>query len=158
MAERHSCACKGAVEGWGAAVEVCEEHADGTLWVGNSEYGSQVNYCPQCGYKARVPIQQGEPGEPVCQAVVHFRGRFYRLYRGARTHNHVLEIEETYSLSDDYALKFESPPTVVYPDVVVVKLDGHQLFAGFGKFHRRAGRRYPDVEHLFLTPDDGEAH
>lgn len=25
-----------------------------SLWVGNGEYTSQVNYCPYCGYKAEV--------------------------------------------------------------------------------------------------------
>ena len=37
---------------YGPAVELCEERDDGSLWVSNDEYGSRVNYCPFCGYKA----------------------------------------------------------------------------------------------------------
>jgi len=43
-------------EGWGNAIDLCEGHEDGTFWVGNSEYGSQVNFCPFCGQKAPVQI------------------------------------------------------------------------------------------------------
>jgi hypothetical protein len=39
---------------WGHAVTDCFEDAAGHLFVGNAEYGTQVNYCPQCGYKARI--------------------------------------------------------------------------------------------------------
>jgi hypothetical protein len=40
----------------GAAVESCFEDKDGKLWVDNVEYATQVNFCPACGYKARVPV------------------------------------------------------------------------------------------------------
>lgn len=43
-------------EGYGNAIDLCEEHEDGTFWAGNSEYGSQVNFCPFCGQKAPVQI------------------------------------------------------------------------------------------------------
>ena len=39
------------------AVDFCWEHDNGTLWVTNSEYESQVNYCPFCGYKALSQIK-----------------------------------------------------------------------------------------------------
>lgn len=39
----------------GSAVTECSEDEDGTLWAGNGEYESQVNFCPGCGYKAKVP-------------------------------------------------------------------------------------------------------
>lgn len=38
--------------GYGAAVESCVEDTEGRLWCDNSEYGTQVNFCPFCGYKA----------------------------------------------------------------------------------------------------------
>jgi len=47
--------------GYGTAVDSCEEDADGKLWVGNSEYGTRVNYCPFCGYEAREKVDW-EPG------------------------------------------------------------------------------------------------
>ena len=40
------------------AIEVCYEDLDGTLWAANSEYVSQVNYCPCCGFRAKVPAQE----------------------------------------------------------------------------------------------------
>lgn len=52
----HRCWLSSAESGHGAAVTECTEDADGTLWVGNDEYGSQVNYCPVCGRKATVQI------------------------------------------------------------------------------------------------------
>lgn len=49
--------------GYGPAVDDCAEDADGTLHVGNGEYGSQVNYCPVCGYRATVQIIVEVPRE-----------------------------------------------------------------------------------------------
>jgi hypothetical protein len=40
--------------GYGAAITCCYETLDGQLMVENGEYGSQVNYCPYCGYKAKI--------------------------------------------------------------------------------------------------------
>jgi len=42
----------------GPAIEECDEREDGSFWVGNSEYGSQVNYCPFCGAKAPTPAER----------------------------------------------------------------------------------------------------
>ncbi len=42
--------------GYGCAVTYCNEGDDGKLWVGNGEYGNQVNFCPFCGYPAKVKI------------------------------------------------------------------------------------------------------
>ncbi len=42
---------------YGLAVKVCYENTDGKLWVDNNEYNNQVNYCPFCGYKARIKIK-----------------------------------------------------------------------------------------------------
>ena len=41
---------------WGGAINFCYESEDGTLWADNDEYGSQVNFCPMCGYEAKVKI------------------------------------------------------------------------------------------------------
>lgn len=43
--------------GFGEAITYCMEYDDG-LWVGNGEYASQVNYCPYCGYKAKIQIDE----------------------------------------------------------------------------------------------------
>ena len=52
---RHVCNLAGyPQEGYGEAVTYCAEREDGTLWAGNSEYGSQVNFCPACGFQAKV--------------------------------------------------------------------------------------------------------
>ncbi len=40
----------------GAAIDDCYEDQDGCLFVSNGEYGSQVNYCPMCGYEAKKKI------------------------------------------------------------------------------------------------------
>lgn len=44
--------------GYGKAINTDEivEQPDGSLWAGNDEYGTRVNFCPFCGYKAKVPI------------------------------------------------------------------------------------------------------
>lgn len=44
-------------DGYGNAVEYCSESESGTLWVSNGEYSSQVNFCPVCGYKAKVAVK-----------------------------------------------------------------------------------------------------
>lgn len=36
-------------------LEYCLETYNGFLYLCNGEYMSRVNYCPSCGYKARVP-------------------------------------------------------------------------------------------------------
>lgn len=47
-------------DGHGPAIDDCEERADGTLWVYNSEYGTQVNFCPVCGFKAPVQVTRSD--------------------------------------------------------------------------------------------------
>jgi hypothetical protein len=44
----------------GPAVTVCLEREDGSLWAGNMEYTSRVNFCPFCGFRARNQIVFGE--------------------------------------------------------------------------------------------------
>ena len=39
-----------------SAVSTCSEDEEGLLLVNGSEYGSYVNYCPICGYKAKRTI------------------------------------------------------------------------------------------------------
>lgn len=41
---------------YGRAITDCCEDLDGYLFVSNAEYGSQVNYCPMCGYKAKRSV------------------------------------------------------------------------------------------------------
>ena len=42
---------------WGQAISSTYEKEDGTLWVTNGEYGSQVNFCPITGYEAKIKIE-----------------------------------------------------------------------------------------------------
>lgn len=44
-------------DGYGEAVTSCYELEDGSLWVGNGEYGSRVNFCPFCGFKAKRGVE-----------------------------------------------------------------------------------------------------
>jgi hypothetical protein len=57
----HECSGDLPYRGYGEAISSCEEMEDGTLWISNSEYASQVNYCPYCGFKAKAQmyIHQG---------------------------------------------------------------------------------------------------
>lgn len=55
----HRCEGKLPEGAHGAAVEACYEEGDGTLWVHNTEYASQVNFCPYCGYAAKVKVDLG---------------------------------------------------------------------------------------------------
>lgn len=54
--DRHECNLDSPEDAYGAAVEACYEREDGTFWVSNGEYSSQVNYCPVCGAKAPKQI------------------------------------------------------------------------------------------------------
>jgi hypothetical protein len=40
--------------GYGSAIDGCDELDDGTLWISNGEYSSQVLFCPYCGFRART--------------------------------------------------------------------------------------------------------
>ena len=42
-----------------AVDEVQVDKDDGTMWVSNGEYETQVNFCPFCGKKALVQIGEG---------------------------------------------------------------------------------------------------
>jgi len=53
---KHRCNLQSPDKAWGIAVKYCYEDAEGRLWAGNSEYESQVNYCPVCGYKAKLSL------------------------------------------------------------------------------------------------------
>jgi len=44
---------------YGQAIEDCFEDMDGYLFASNSEYGNQVNFCPMCGYAAKLKIEKG---------------------------------------------------------------------------------------------------
>ena len=39
---------------YGAAITKCFEDQDGCLFISHDEYCSPVNFCPQCGYEAKV--------------------------------------------------------------------------------------------------------
>lgn len=55
----HECkAAKAPYKGHGPAIEICEESPEGELWVSNSEYATQVNFCPFCGYEAKKQIKE----------------------------------------------------------------------------------------------------
>lgn len=41
----------------GPAVVACTEDNEGRLWCGNSEYTTQANFCPFCGYKAPQQVE-----------------------------------------------------------------------------------------------------
>lgn len=41
----------------GEAIVDCYQDIDGCLFVCNGEYGSQVNFCPMCGYEAKSKIE-----------------------------------------------------------------------------------------------------
>ena len=43
---------------WGHAITYTYEKEDGTMWVGNDEYESQVNFCPITGKPATKQINK----------------------------------------------------------------------------------------------------
>lgn len=43
-------------DAYGSAVDFCIENEKGELWASNDEYASQVNFCPYCGFKARIQL------------------------------------------------------------------------------------------------------
>ena len=53
----------GITAGYRPAINYCCEHEDGTLHVSNDEYESQVNFCPVCGYEAKVKIKTNNNGK-----------------------------------------------------------------------------------------------
>ena len=60
--DRHNCEAPREAKDYiyGQAITQCVELEDGTLTVDNDEYGSQVNFCPYCGYEAKVKIGTNE--------------------------------------------------------------------------------------------------
>ena len=38
-------------------IHECDEGEDGRLWAGNLVRWSQVNFCPICGYEAKVKVK-----------------------------------------------------------------------------------------------------
>jgi hypothetical protein len=44
------------VLGFNVAIYACYEDANGYLWVGNGEAGNVVDFCPFCGYEAKVKM------------------------------------------------------------------------------------------------------
>jgi hypothetical protein len=48
---------------WGTAIDYTIVKADGTMWVGNGEYETRVNYCPWTGEKAPVQMTVLETGK-----------------------------------------------------------------------------------------------
>ena len=58
---KHYCKLDSPCSKAGEAIDYCvEDDDDGTLWAGNCEYDSQVNYCPVCGYKAKVQVTESK--------------------------------------------------------------------------------------------------
>ncbi len=56
--ERHGCDMeRWPQDGYGEAVDGCYGTDEGEFWVGNGEYGTQVNYCPACGAKAPTQVK-----------------------------------------------------------------------------------------------------
>jgi hypothetical protein len=56
--EQHNCTLDSPSDVYGIAMDICYEKDDGTFWVSNGEYASQVNYCPVCGSKAPKQVEQ----------------------------------------------------------------------------------------------------
>lgn len=51
----HLCECIG------SAILYCYTLPDGTMYAGNTEYRSPVNFCPMCGKEAPVPANKNAP-------------------------------------------------------------------------------------------------
>lgn len=48
---------------YGPAIDHCFEDLERRLFVSNGEYGSQVNFCPMCGYKSNNMIKDAGDGK-----------------------------------------------------------------------------------------------
>ena len=58
LQEQHNCTLDSPSDVYGIAMDICYEKDDGTYWISNGEYASQVNYCPVCGAKAPKQVEQ----------------------------------------------------------------------------------------------------
>lgn len=56
----HFCEIATKIHLGGPAIDECFEDSDGLLFVSNGEYGSQVNFCPWCGYEAKIKVNGDE--------------------------------------------------------------------------------------------------
>jgi len=56
---QHDCKLpeKAKQDGFGGSISYCLEDASGELWVGNDANENQVNFCPFCGFEAKVRIK-----------------------------------------------------------------------------------------------------
>jgi hypothetical protein len=54
--DKHECNFRWNSGGYGPAITTCWEDENNALWVGNGEYSSQVNYCPNCRFESRYDI------------------------------------------------------------------------------------------------------
>lgn len=61
MSELHNCTPEGSDtfprKDNGHAISFCLSDREGRLWVSGGSYTTQVNYCPFCGFKARVQVE-----------------------------------------------------------------------------------------------------
>ncbi len=57
----HYCDSELPSHGRGSCVDECSEDEEGRLFVGNGEYGSQINFCPYCGYEAKIKVSDELP-------------------------------------------------------------------------------------------------
>ncbi len=53
---RHYCEIPAIYHLYGPAIDDCFEDRQGQLFVSNGEYGCQINFCPMCGYEAKVKV------------------------------------------------------------------------------------------------------
>lgn len=60
--ELHKCEGTLPEDSYGSAISSCFEGEDGALWVSNEEYASQVNFCPYCGFRAKIQLRPSGSG------------------------------------------------------------------------------------------------
>lgn len=56
----HYCTANLPYSAYGVALDSCYEDTEARLWVSNGEYMSQVNFCPFCGYEAKIKVEYKE--------------------------------------------------------------------------------------------------
>ena len=45
---------------WGCSITYTKIMEDGTIWIGNDEYETQVNFCPMTGEPAKKKMTEGK--------------------------------------------------------------------------------------------------